>query len=117
VTKTATIRVSSFKVTVPMAAAALPRDIVPMDGPAGDPTIDLVLEGGLTARVKINGKNYRRMLKQVDEVGADNLAIVLQGTLRAPARPGEPFTLEGAGFAAAVKTPRPAEPGSAPPTP
>ena len=38
-TKTATIRVPSLKVTVPLAAAALPRDLVPMDGPAGEPTI------------------------------------------------------------------------------
>jgi hypothetical protein len=108
---TATIQVPALKVTVPLAASALPRDLVPMDGPAGEPTIDLVLEGGaLTARAKINGKNYRKLLKQVAEHGADNMAVVLQGTLRAPAGPGEPFVLEGAGFAAAVKTPRPAEP-------
>ncbi len=44
VTKTVTIQVPSLKVTVPLAAAALPRDLVPMDGPASEPALDLVLE-------------------------------------------------------------------------
>jgi hypothetical protein len=56
----ATIRAPGLKVTVPLAAEALPGDLVPMEGPAGEPTLDLVLEGGpLTARAKLNGKNYR----------------------------------------------------------
>lgn len=42
----ATIRIPGLKVAVPLAADALPRDLVPMDGPAGEPTIDLVLDGG-----------------------------------------------------------------------
>jgi hypothetical protein len=114
VTKTATIQVPGLKVTVPLAAAALPRDLVPMDGPAGEPVLDLVLEGGsLTVRAKINGKNYRKLLKQVDEHGADNVAVALQGVLRPPPAPGDPFVLEGAGFQAVVKTPRPAESESA----
>jgi hypothetical protein len=41
--KTKTIHVPSLKVTVPLAAAALPRDLVPMEGPAGEPILDLVL--------------------------------------------------------------------------
>jgi hypothetical protein len=50
VAKTARIQVPSLKVTVPLAASALPGD--------------LVLEGGsLTVRAKINGKNYRKLLK------------------------------------------------------
>ena len=107
-TKTATIKVPSLKVTVPLAAAALPRDLVPMDGPAGEPTIDLVLEeGSLTVRAKINGKNYRKMLKQIDDQGAANVAVVLQGVLRPPPGPGGPFVLEGAGFQVIVKTSRP----------
>jgi hypothetical protein len=60
----ATIRVPGLKARVPLAAEALPHDLVPMDGPAGEPTIDLVLEGGsLTARPRLNGKNYRKLLK------------------------------------------------------
>src|SRR3954471_5321874 len=80
VTTTATIRVPGLKVTVPLAADALPPDLVPMDGPAGEPALDLVLEGGsLTVRAKLNGKNYRKLLKQVAEHGADNMAVALQG--------------------------------------
>ncbi len=112
----ATIRVPALKVTVPLTADALPRDLVPMEGPAGEPTIDLVLDGGsLTVRAKINGKNYRKLLKQVAEHGADNVAVALQGVLRAPESPGGPFVLEGAGFQAVVKTPRPAEAGAGTP--
>src|SRR5512142_1115309 len=111
--KTATIRVPGLKVAVPLAADLLPRDLVPIDGPAGEPTIELVLEGGsLTARAKLNGKNYRKMLKQVAEHGAGNVAVVLQGVLRPPAAPGGPFVLEGAGFQVNIKTSRPA--GQAP---
>src|SRR3954447_17088887 len=110
--KMATIRVPGLKVAVPLSADALPRDLVPMEGPAGDPAIDLVLEGGsLTVRAKINGKNYRKLLKQVAEHGAGNMAVALQGVLRPPESPGGPFVLEGAGFQAVVKTPRPPEPG------
>ena len=70
----ATIKVTGLKVAVPLAADALPRDLVPMDGPAGEPTIDLVHDGGsLTARPKINGKNYRKMIKQIAEQGAANV--------------------------------------------
>ena len=102
----ATIRVPGLKVAVPLAGDALPRDLVPMEGPAGEPFIDLVLDGGsLTARAKVNGKNYRKMLKQVEELGAAGVSIVLQGVL------------EGAGFQIVVKAPRSAEPGGEPPQP
>lgn len=114
--KTARIQVPSLKVTVPLAAAALPGDLVPRDGPAGEPVLDLVLEGGsLTVRARLNGKNYRKLLKQVEEHGAENLALALQGVLRPPASAGGPFVLEGAGFQAVVKAPRPAEPAREPP--
>ena len=115
-TTKATIHVPGLKVTVPLAADALPRDLVPMEGPAGEPTLDLVLEGGaLTARAKLNGKNYRKMLKQIAEHGAGNVVVVLQGVLRPPPAPGGPFVLEGAGFQVNIKTPRPAEPAREPP--
>jgi hypothetical protein len=112
----ATIRVPGLKVTVPLAADALPRDLVPMEGPAGEPTLELVLGGSpLTVRARLNGKNYRKLLKQVAEQGAGNVAVVLQGVLRPPAAAGGPFVLEGAGFQVTIKTPRPAEPAGEPP--
>jgi len=111
VTRTATIQVPTLKVTVPLADDALPRDLVPTDGPAGEPVLDLVLEGGsLTVRAKLNGKNYRKLLRQIAEHGADHVAVALQGVLRSPVSPGGPFVLEGAGFQAVVKAPRPPEP-------
>lgn len=114
--RTATIRVPGLKVVVPLVPDLLPKDLVPMDGPAGEPILKLVLEGGaLTAHAKLNGKNYRRLLKQIAEQGAGNVAVVLQGVLRPPTVPGGPFVLEGAGFQVNIKTPRPAEPPREPP--
>jgi hypothetical protein len=107
----ATIPVRGLKVAVPLTADTLPRNLVPMDGPAGVLVVDLVLEGStLTVRAKINGKNYRRMLKQIDEHGAANVVVVMQGTLRPPAAPDDPLVLDSAGFQVNVKTPRPADP-------
>jgi hypothetical protein len=115
-TTKATIQVPGLKVTVPLAPDALPRDLVPMEGPAGEPTLELVLSGSpLTARARLNGKNYRKLLKQVAEHGAGNVVVVLQGVLRPPAAPGGPFVLEGAGFQVNIKTPRPAQPPGEPP--
>ncbi len=114
--KTATIRVPGLKVAVLLAADALPRDLVPPDGPPGEPTFDVVLDGsGLIARAKLNGRNYRRMLKQIAEQGAGNVAVVLQGLLKPPVAPGGPFVLEGAGFQVTVKSPRPPGPAPGPP--
>ena len=80
---------------------------MPLERPAGEPVIALVLEGrSLTALAKLNGKN-RKMLETVAEHGAATVAVVLQGTLHPPAGQGSPFTLEGAGFQVNVKTPTP----------
>src|SRR5512135_2170481 len=102
----ATIKVPGLKVAVPLPADALPRDLVPMEGPAGEPIIELVLEGSnLTAIARCNGKNYRKMLKTIAERGAGNVAVVLQGVLRPPADQGGAYLLEGAGFQVNIKTP------------
>jgi hypothetical protein len=112
----ATLHVPGLKVTVPLAADALPRDLVPLEGPAGEPSLELVLDGAaLTVQARLNGKNYRRMLKQIDEHGAGNIVVVLQGIMRPPASPSGPFVLEGAGFQVTVKMPRAAEPAGEPP--
>jgi hypothetical protein len=103
----ATLRVPGLKVAVPLPADALPQDLVPMEGPAGEPTIELVLEGSpLTALAQLNGKNYRKMLKTIAENGSDAVAVVLQGVLRPPAAQGGAYLLEGAGFQVNLKTPR-----------
>src|SRR5512146_3520276 len=94
----APIKLPGLKGAVPRPAEALPRDLVPMEGPAGEPVIELVLEGSnLTAIARCNGKNYRKMLKTITEQSADAVAVVLQGVLRSPADQGGPYLLEGAG--------------------
>ena len=110
-----TIHVPGLKVTVPLAADALPRDLVPREGPAGEPPSSWSSTAALTAQARLNGKNYRKVLKQVAEHGAGNVAVVLQGVLRPPAATGGPFVLEGAGFQVNIKTPRSAEPAGEPP--
>ncbi|MBV8314721.1 MAG: hypothetical protein JOZ53_07275, partial [Planctomycetaceae bacterium] len=60
----ATIHLRGLKVATPIAADVVPRDLVPPDGPAGNPTITLELEGiGPVCTAVLNGKSYRRMLK------------------------------------------------------
>jgi hypothetical protein len=41
----ATIEVAGLKVAVPLSADALPRDLVPPDGPPGEPVLEPVLGG------------------------------------------------------------------------
>ena len=83
----ATIRVPGLKVAVPLAADALPRDLVPMDGPAGEPTIELVLEGGPDRA----GEDQRQELSQ--DAQADRRAgrgECRGGPARGPAAAGRP---------------------------
>ena len=54
----ATIAVAGLKVAVPLAADALPRDLVPPDGPPGDPVLELVL--GDPTRCAIRSPRSRR---------------------------------------------------------
>jgi hypothetical protein len=109
--KKATIRIPGIKVAVPLKLDAIPRNLVPMEGPAGEPVLELVLDGSaLTIEARLNGKNYRKMLKNIAEHGADNVAVVLQGVMRDQ---GGKFYLEGAGFQVNVKSPPPAPQASA----
>jgi hypothetical protein len=99
------IAARKIKISVPVRAEGLPA--VPLEGPIGDLTLRLALEGSsLAIPARINGKSYRRMLRTVAEKGADNVAITLQGEL--VARPGGgPVTLDAAGFQVIVKPPPP----------
>ena len=104
----ATIRVPGIKVAVSLKADAIPRNLVPMEGPAGEPVIELALEGSaLTVVAKLNGKSYRKMLKTIAEHGKDNVVVVLQGVMRDQG--GGQFYLAGAGFQVNVKSPPPAQ--------
>jgi hypothetical protein len=95
------IAVRKLKLTVPLKPEALPA--VPLDGPIGDLTLHLTLEGSsLSLPARVNGKSYRRMLKTVAEKGADHVTVILQGDLVARPGGGNPV-LESAGFQVVVK--------------
>ena len=73
--------------------------------------LKVVLEGGaFFVRATLNGKNYRKMLKTIDANGVENVAAVLQGSLR-QATAGGTLTLDGAGLQVFVKQPKPAADG------
>jgi hypothetical protein len=55
----AILKVPSIKVAVPLPADALPRDLVPMEGPAGEPVLELALE-----KVAPPGLNYATVEKR-----------------------------------------------------
>jgi hypothetical protein len=102
-TQHATIRLRGLKVATPVAAELVPRDLVPPDGPAGNPTVTLELEGfGPICTATFNGKSYRRMLKALAEHGPQGVTVLLQGTLK-PGPGGLPV-LEGAGISAVPRS-------------
>ena len=105
----ATIRLKGLKVATPIAADAVPLDLVPPDGPAGNPSITLELEGvGPVCTAVLNGKSYRRMLRALAERprgGHDPTPG------HAPAGPGGLPVLEGAGICRARSPAAPAEGG------
>lgn len=102
----ANIQVKKIKLTAVVKPEEIPRDVIPMEGPAGELTLHLGLEGspiGLMA--KLNGKNYRKMLKTID-ANNGNVSIVLQGNMEPVLRGGKIF-LESAGFQVMPKSPKP----------
>jgi hypothetical protein len=109
---TTTIPVRALKVMIPVAAEALPKDLVPPDGPPGAPVLMLVLEGtAVKVRAQLNGKSVRKVLKQIAELGAEGVSVGVQGLLK-PAAGGGAFELADAGIQVFVKTPKPAAPAS-----
>lgn len=116
--RTATIPVPGLKVALVLRPEQLPRDLVPAEGPPGEPTLMLALGEKTFVRARLNGRNYRRMMRQVAEAPSDaRVSIVLGGTLLAPAAPGAAMTLRDAGFQVAVKPAKVAEPAAAEATP
>jgi len=108
-----TIPVKGLKINTLLPPALLPADLVPPEPqPAGNPVIELPLEGSpLVVRASLNGKSVRRALKVIAEHGPENVNVVLQGNLKPAAAPGGPFPLDAAGLAATPKVTK-AEPSS-----
>lgn len=104
------IRVNTIKVAIPLDPAAIPPDLVPPEPlPAGNPTLDLVLEGGtpLAVRAQLSGKSARKVLRQIAAADPATIACAIQGSLKPPSAPGGPFLLEAAGLQVFVKAPKP----------
>jgi len=95
------VQVPSLKVTLPLRPDQL--------SPVGETvkTVDLAIDlgDGKPFSVAFSGKNFRRALRQVDELHAagSDVVVILQGRLIAGHR------IEGAGLAVQVKTPKPTE--------
>jgi hypothetical protein len=93
----ANIQVRKIKLTAVVKPEEIPRDVIPMEGPAGELTLHLGLEESpICLMAKLNGKNYRKMLKTID-ANHGNVSIVLQGNMEPILRGGKIF-LESAGF-------------------
>ena len=111
-----TIHVRGLKIASLIPAEAIPGDLVPPEPqPAGRAIFEVALEGsGLVLRVECNGKAVRKALKAIAEHGADGVNLLLQGTIKPPAKPGGPLRLEDAGLSAMPKAAKPAGPSGAP---
>jgi hypothetical protein len=109
----AKLTLKGMKLNSLIPPASLPPDLVPPEPqPAGDPVLDLELEGGsLIVRAKLNGKSVRRALKQIAELGPDGVNVLVQGNIKSPPAPGQPFVLDAAGLAVTPKV-KPGEGGA-----
>lgn len=107
-TRRATIRIKGVKINTLIPPTAIPPDLVPPEPqPAGNPEIDLEIEGTpLVVRAALNGKSVRRALKTIAEHGPDGVNVLLQGNLKA-GNAGGPYLLEAAGLAVTPKMQKP----------
>lgn len=94
------IKLKGVKVNTLLPPAALQADLVPPEPqPAGNPVVELEIEGTpLVLRAVLNGKSVRRAIKTIAEHGPDNVNVLLQGNLRPAAEPGGPYELDAAGL-------------------
>ena len=105
------IRVKGVKINTLIPVASLVGLVPPEPQPAGNPVIDLEIEGSpLVIRATLNGKSIRRALKVVADHGADGVNALLQGNLKPSPTAGDLFILDTAGLSV---TPKVAKPESA----
>jgi hypothetical protein len=106
------IKLKGVKVNTLLPPAALTADLVPPEPqPAGNPVVELEIEGTpLVMRAVLNGKSVRRAIKTIAEHGPDNVNVLLQGNLRPAAAPGDPYEVDAAGLAVTPKTAKPETP-------
>ncbi len=88
------VAVKSLKIT----AVLSPEELTPSEASAVQLT--LATPEGAKAVARITGKAYRRALRQIEDIGADQAVVVLQGSIR---KPGE---VEGAGISVQQRKPK-----------
>jgi sRNA-binding protein len=89
------VKIKALKVT----AVVPPADLKPLP-PSADVVLALEVGDGMKAMVKLNPKSYRKALATIAELGAENVAVIVQGQMT---RPG---VIEGAGIVAQPKKPK-----------
>jgi hypothetical protein len=113
-----TIAVSTLKITIPLRAHQVPKDLVPPEpAPTGNPILLIELQGCSTPiPAQLSGKNARKTLKALAGQPEDT-PLVLNGNL-APGLKSGTWQITGASFQVFSKPtttdPNP-ESGSAPP--
>jgi hypothetical protein len=110
--KTVRIKLRGVKVNTLLPPASIPPDLVPPEPqPAGNPVIEVEIEGSpLVLRAALNGRSVRKVLKAIAEHGADKVVVLLQGNLKANPTPGAPYPIDAAGLIASPRTPKPEAP-------
>ena len=89
------VKIKALKVT----AVVPPADLKPLP-PGADVVLALEVGDGLKATAKLNAKSYRKALATIAELGAENVAVIVQGQMT---RPG---VIEGAGIVAQPRKPK-----------
>ena len=89
------VKIKALKVT----AVVPPADLKPLP-PGADVVLALEVGDGIKAMVKLNPKSYRKALATIAELGAENVAVIVQGQMT---RPG---VIEGAGIVAQPRKPK-----------
>jgi hypothetical protein len=101
------ITVSYLKVTLVCRPGMLPLDLVPMEDKGDDPILHIEIERGIQAVARLGQKNYRKMVRTIQEHGAENVTVLLNGELHGPALPGAFHIIASASLQTTVKNPAP----------
>jgi hypothetical protein len=101
------IKLKGVKINTLLPPAELADLVPPEPQPAGNPVVELEIEGTpLIMRAVLNGKSVRRALKVIAEHGPGNVNVLLQGNLRPSSAAGGAYELDAAGLNVTPKAPK-----------
>src|SRR3954453_20838164 len=89
------VKIKALKLT----AVVPPADLKPLP-PGADVVLALDVGDGMTAMAKLNPKSYRKALATIAELGAENVAVIVQGQMT------QPGVIVGAGIVAQPRKPK-----------